>query len=125
MFSISPNTTKTQEETNAYAVTYYKKSSVNGGLQLFDFTRRSSVHFAPDFEGDLIFNGVASDVKRTIFSNSTQLDTNWDAVGNHTLRCGLGGQTFTASRPLADTTTTVFPVDAFGHQTLPAPPHRR
>jgi len=114
----SANLDENQTEDNAYAVVSYQKSSLDGGFQLSAFTRQSGVHFAPDTAGDLIFNGVASAVKRNIFTNGVQLDGNWDVSENHTLR---GGATFSVSRSQSDTTTDVFPVDAFGNQTSTTP----
>lgn len=114
----SANLDENQDEDNAYAVVSYQKSTTEGGLQLSAFTRQSGIHFTPDPKGDLIFNGVASDVKCDIFTNGVQLDTNWNVVENHTLR---GGLTFTTSRSRSDTTTAVFPVDAFGNQTSSTP----
>ena len=114
----SANLNENQSEENAYAVVSYQKSTVEGGLQVSAFTRRSGIHFIPDPAGDLIFNGVASDVSRSIQSNGVQLDANRDVAENHTLRSGV---TFTGSRSQSDTTTAVFPVDAFGNQTLSTP----
>ena len=48
---------------------------VNGAdVQLSYFNRYSSVHFIPDPIGDIIFNGVASEVFRSDFANGVTGD---------------------------------------------------
>ena len=44
-------------------------------FQLSYFNRYSQLHFMPDPIGDLVFNGVASDVYRQSFVNGIQEDT--------------------------------------------------
>jgi hypothetical protein len=60
-------------------------------LQLAYFTRYSSVHFVPDPVGDLVFNGVASNVYRSGYLNGIQGDGAYHLNEAHTLRAGFSG----------------------------------
>src|SRR5205823_3555975 len=53
-----------QTEKNYYAILAYQKSLGDLNYQLSVFSRFSSTHYRPDPVGDLIFNGVASNVER-------------------------------------------------------------
>jgi len=108
-----------QNEQNYYGVVAYQKSSGDLNFQISAFARASSVHFTPDPVGDLYFNGVASDVDRSLRSLGLQGDGSYAAGGSHTLRAGFS---FLDEFVTADSTTTVFPVDASGDPTGPAYP---
>src|SRR5208283_3091611 len=108
-----------QNEQNYYGVVAYQKSSGDLNFQLSAFARASSVHFTPDPAGDLYFNGVASDVDRTLRSVGLEGDGSFAAGASHTLRAGFS---FLDEFVTADSTTTVFPVDAAGDPTGPAYP---
>jgi outer membrane receptor protein involved in Fe transport len=78
-----------QAEQNTFAVVALQKS-VNGfDLQLSAFSRYSTLHFIPDTIGDLVFNGVASDVYRRGFANGLQGDGAYQLSDAHTLRAGF------------------------------------
>ena len=63
-----------QAEQNTFGVLALQKS-VNGlDFQLAAFSRYSTLHFVPDTIGDLVFNGIASDVYRRGFANGLQGD---------------------------------------------------
>ncbi len=63
------------------------RRSINGAdVQLSYFTRYSTVHFVPDLLGDLIFNGVASDVYRSSLANGVTGDIAYRINEAHTLR---------------------------------------
>jgi outer membrane receptor protein involved in Fe transport len=100
-----------QNEQNYYGVVTYQKSAGDLNLQVSAFGRESSVHFTPDPVGDLYFNGVASDVKRTLYSGGVQGDGSYKLSDSHTLRAGFSVLDESVA---ADSTTTVFPVDANG-----------
>jgi outer membrane receptor protein involved in Fe transport len=64
------------------------------------FSRYSSVNFVPDINGDLFFNGVASNVYRSSFVNGLQTDAAYKVNDAHTLRAGFqvsGEQTTVAN----------------------------
>lgn len=102
-----------QTEQNYYGILSYQKTMGDLDFQASAFSRYSGVLFQPDAAGDLIFNGVASNVDRTIFSNGLQLDTSYKLDDTHTLR---GGFTFTVEQARANSSNLVFPVDANGDQ---------
>ncbi len=74
------------------------------------------MHFIPDTLGDLVINGVASDVYRQSFVNGIQEDTAWRVGYAHTLRFGF---TASAERSLVNNASIVLPVDAMGNQVDP------
>ena len=75
-----------QAEQNTFGVVALQKS-VNGlDLQLAAFSRYSTLHFIPDTIGDLVFNGIASDVYRRSFANGLQGDGAYKLSDAHT--CG-------------------------------------
>jgi outer membrane receptor protein involved in Fe transport len=108
-----------QNEQNYYGVVAYQKSAGELNYQVSAFGRASSVHFLPDPVGDLYFNGVASKVERTLGSVGWQGDGSYAVADQHTLRSGVFLLDESVS---ADSTTTVFPVDAAGDPTGPAFP---
>jgi len=97
-----------QIEQNYYGVVAYQKSVGDLNLQVAAFGRSSSAHFRPDIIGDLFFNGVASDVDRTIYSGGMQADASYGLGEKHTLRGGL--IVLDESSPVR-TTTTAFPIE--------------
>ena len=64
-----------QNEFNQFNVLAYQKSGDGIDYQLSYFNRYSQLHFLPDPIGDLVFNGVASDVYRQSVVNGIQEDT--------------------------------------------------
>ena len=78
-----------QNEFNQFNVLAYQKSVDGIDYQLSYFNRYSQLHFMPDTIGDLVFNGVASDVYRQSFINGIQEDTSWRVGFAHTLRFGF------------------------------------
>ena len=101
-----------QAEQNTFGVLAWQKS-VNGlDLQLSAFSRYSTLHFIPDTIGDLVFNGIASDVYRRSFANGLQGDGAYKLNDSHTLRAGF---TVTAESTRISNDSTVLPLDAFGN----------
>ncbi|WP_349811619.1 TonB-dependent receptor [Xanthomonas dyei] len=86
--------------------------------QLSAGQRYSSVAFSPDVAGDLIFNGIASQVDRSNRANTVQADfsTPWGSA--HTLRYGLYGN---FEHAIASNNSSVFPADADGNQSSNVP----
>ena len=78
-----------QAEYNAYGVAAWQRSINGFDLQVAGFSRYSRVHFVPDPVGDLVFNGVASDVTRQSVLNGVQADGAYRLNGSHTLHGGL------------------------------------
>ena len=70
-----------------------RSRSTDFDFQLSYFNRYSSLHFMPDPIGDLVFNGVASDVYRQSFINGIQEDTSYRLGFAHTLKFGFSAST--------------------------------
>jgi outer membrane receptor protein involved in Fe transport len=106
-----------QNEFNQFNVLAYQKSVDGIDYQLSYFNRYSQLHFMPDPTGDLVFNGVSSNVYRQSFVNGIQEDTAWRVGFAHTLRFGFS---VSAERSLVTNISTVLPIDpATGNQVDP------
>lgn len=103
---------ETQRERNGFGVLALQKS-VNGfDLQLSAFSRYSTLHFTPDTIGDLVFNGVASDVYRKSVASGIQADGSYRLSDAHTLR---GGFQVTAEQSRVTNSSVVLPLDDSGN----------
>ncbi len=79
--------------------------SVNGfDGQLSYFTRYDALHFMPDPTGDLLLNGIASDISRQAYTNGIQGDASYVLTPAHTLRMGF---TVSAEQAWIDNTSWV------------------
>jgi outer membrane receptor protein involved in Fe transport len=78
-----------QWERSYYGVMAWQKSVENLDVQVSYFSRYNSVHFVPDATGDLIFNGVASDISRNALVNGVQADAAYHLNDTHTIRTGM------------------------------------
>ena len=78
-----------QYERNYYNVVALQKKIDNVDMQVAYFSRYTTVHFTPDPVGDLVFNGIASDVYRGSLLNGIQGDTAIRLNDAHTLRAGM------------------------------------
>jgi outer membrane receptor protein involved in Fe transport len=95
-----------QNELSQFNVVAYQKSIEDIDLQLSYFNRYNQLHFRPDPIGDVIINGVASDVYRQSYINGIQEDTAWRIGYAHTLRFGFS---VSAERSLVTNISTVLP----------------
>jgi outer membrane receptor protein involved in Fe transport len=81
--------------------------SVNGfDGQLSYFTRYNNLHFMPDPVGDLLLNGIASDISRQSYTNGIQGDGSYVINPAHTLRMGF---TVSGEQTNVDNTSLVEP----------------
>ena len=101
-----------QNEFNQFNVLAYQKSVDDIDLQVSYFNRYSQLHFFPDPIGDLVFNGVSSDVYRQSVVNGVQEDTAWRVGYAHTLRFGFS---VSAERSLVNNASVVLPLDGMGN----------
>jgi outer membrane receptor protein involved in Fe transport/opacity protein-like surface antigen len=92
--------------------------SVNGfDGQLSYFTRYNTLHFVPDPIGDLLLNGVASDITRESYTNGIQGDASYIINAAHTLRTGF---TVSGEQTAVDNTSLVEGLGAPGAGTCAA-----
>ena len=101
-----------QNEFNQFNVLAYQKSAEGFDYQISYFNRYSQLHFLPDPIGDLVFNGVASDVYRQSVINGIQEDTSYRIGFAHTLKFGVSAS---AERSLVNDGSTVLPLDPMGN----------
>ena len=97
-----------QREQNNFEVLAYQKTVDDLDFQVALFNRYSRVDFTPDQLGDLVFNGVAGQLDRSIMSNGVQFDSSYRLTADHTLR---GGLLLNAQGATEDSSTTVIPLD--------------
>src|SRR6202047_3794589 len=97
-----------QYETTQFNVLAYQKSAGDIDYQLSYFNRYSQLHFRPDLIGDLVINGVASDIYRQSYVNGIQEDSAWRIGYAHTLRFGFSAS---AERSLVTGISTLLPGD--------------
>ena len=107
-----------QTESTIFGVLSLQKHLDDKDVLISLFNRTSTLHFSPDWVGDLLFNGIAQQASRQDVATGIQADGSWRINGAHTLRAGFLAQIEQAS---ADTTSNVLPVDAAGVQTSAQP----
>jgi len=108
-----------QREHNAFEVLSYQGHAGDVlDYQLSLFHRETDVHYAPDPIGDLVFNGIAADIRRKNTADGLQLDSSYALGQTHTLR---GGLFFQHEKFGVDNLSTVFPADADGNQSSTTP----
>jgi outer membrane receptor protein involved in Fe transport len=100
-----------QWERNQFGILSLQGSREALDWQLAAFGRRSSTHYLPDVQGELAFNGVASDIRRQSQAAGLQGDASYQLNATNTLRFGVMSM---AERVRAWNTSFVFPVDADG-----------
>ncbi|MHA6846892.1 TonB-dependent receptor [Ralstonia syzygii] len=107
-----------REKTDFQILTYQQKVSPKLDYQVSVFRRASRIDYLPDPVGDLVYNGVASDVSRRNEAYGVQGDASYKLNDRHTLRAGLFVQ---RERFAVDNASTVFPADSTGAQTSGTP----
>ena len=108
-----------QNEQNTFEIATWQASPTDKvDYQVSVFHRYSDVAYQPDPLGDLLFNGVASQVLRRNEAFGVQGDFGLRLGADHTLRAGLFVQ---RERFATDSTSTVFAADDEGRQTGTTP----
>jgi outer membrane receptor protein involved in Fe transport len=105
--------------------TYYGILALQGSLnaatdyQLAIFSRYFQTNYNPDTAGDLIYQGVATQVLDSSFANGAQGDLSYRLNASHTLRSGFY---FNEEGVEGDSTSAVFLVNPNGSQKSPYVP---
>lgn len=107
-----------QERTDFQVLSFQRRVSPKFDYQVSLFHRTSRVDYTPDPIGDLIYNGVASDITRKNEAYGVQTDASYKLTPAHTLRFGLLLQQEQYS---VGNTSNVFPADSDGNQTSGTP----
>ena len=104
-----------QTEFTQYAVLALQKSANGFDGQLSYFSRYNELHYTPDPVGDLLINGIASDILRTSYTNGLQGDGSYKINSAHTIRAGFtvsGEQTFVGNSSLVEPAPAGVAIDA-------------
>jgi outer membrane receptor protein involved in Fe transport len=78
-----------QTETTQFNVLSLQKSVDGFDGQLSYFSRYNRLQFTPDPVGDLLINGIASNISRTSLTNGIQGDGSYQVNSSHTVRAGF------------------------------------
>jgi outer membrane receptor for ferrienterochelin and colicins len=115
---LSDDLNERQHELTEYAIATWQHSEGALNWQTSLSARYTSLHFAPDLTGDLLYNGIAQDAFKNDTAIGWQTDGAYKLSDSHTVRAGLYFQ-HDSSR--SDTTSQVLPIDATGAQTSIVP----
>lgn len=107
-----------QRETTRFGVISLQGKLGTTAYQVSAGQRYSGLDFTPDDIGDLMFNGVASDVRRANRASTLQADFSTPLGDDHTLRYGMYAS---FERATSTNDALVFPADAAGNQTSTTP----
>jgi outer membrane receptor protein involved in Fe transport len=109
---------ETQQEMTQFTILSLQKHIDAVDVQVSLFDRVSTLNFAPDALGDLLFNGIAQYAARSDTAGGIQTDASWRINDQHTLRTGFQVQD---ERSTYNTSSSVLPVAASGVQTSNQP----
>jgi outer membrane receptor protein involved in Fe transport len=104
-----------QTEFTQYAVLALQKSENGFDGQFSYFTRYNKLQFTPDSIGDLLINGIASDIVRQSYTNGIQADGSYKINPSNTIRAGFvvsGEQVFVGNSSLVEPAPGGVAVDA-------------
>jgi hypothetical protein len=107
-----------QREITHYAIAslLHTQGAFTGQISLFG--RYSSLDYAPDPLGDLLYGGISQTARKSDTAGGVQAEGAYALNDAHTLRGGLIAQ---VDRSISNTTSRVLPLDANGDQTSDAP----
>src|SRR5271167_4691430 len=111
---LSNNLDETQHELAEYAIVSWQHSEGALNWQTSLSARYTSLHFEPDWVGDLLYNGIAQDAFKDDTAIGWQTDAAYKLGDAHTVRAGIYYQHDSA---VSNTTSQVLPIDAAGAQT--------
>ena len=101
-----------QVERTHFSVLSVQKSYDGFDGQLSYFTRYNELRFTPDPTGDLLLNGIASNIGRISYTNGIQGDGSYKVSDSHTLRAGFS---VSAEQVGVENTSLVEPLDLNGN----------
>lgn len=107
----SSNLNERQFESNQFMTAAWQGAADNVVVQIAPYIRNSETHFRPDIDGDLLYNGIASDVQYKDLATGLQNDNSWRVNGEHTLRAGF---TIQNDHVQTNSTSYAFQTDASG-----------
>jgi len=114
----SDNLNENQHELTRYAIISWQHSAGPLNFETSLAVRYGSLHFAPDWLGDLLYNGIAQDAFKDDTALSWQTEIAYRLSTTHTVRTGFFLQHDSSE---SITSSQVLPVDAAGMQTSNIP----
>jgi outer membrane receptor protein involved in Fe transport len=115
---LSDNLDENQHELAEYAILAWQHAGGTLNWQTALSVRYTSLHFMPDWVGDLLYNGIAQDAFKDDTAFAWQTDAAYALGAAHTVRAGLYFQHDSAD---SVTTSQVLPLDGAGMQTSDVP----
>ncbi|MGO9264773.1 MAG: TonB-dependent receptor [Candidatus Binataceae bacterium] len=115
---LSNDLNETQHELAEYAIVSWQHSEGALNWQTSLSARYTSLHFEPDWVGDILYNGIAQDAFKSDTAIGWQTDASYKVNDAHTVRAGLYYQHDSSK---SDTSSQVLPIDATGAQTTNVP----
>jgi outer membrane receptor for ferrienterochelin and colicins len=115
---LSNDLDENQHELAEYAILAWQHAAGMLNWQTALSVRYTSLHFMPDWVGDLLYNGIAQDAFKDDTAFAWQTDAAYTLGSAHTVRAGLY---FQHDRAESITTSQVLPLDAAGMQTSNVP----
>jgi outer membrane receptor for ferrienterochelin and colicins len=115
---LSNDLNESQHELTQYAILSWQHSAGALNFQNSLSARYTSLHFAPDWTGDLLYNGIAQNAFKDDTALAWQNDTSYRLNEAHTLRAGFYLQHDGSE---SDTTSQVLPLNPLGLQTSDVP----
>jgi hypothetical protein len=116
---LSDNLDENQRELAEYGILSWQHAAGALDFETSFAVRYTSLHFTPDWLGDLLYNGIAQDAFKDNTSISWQTDVAYKLSPTHTVRTGFYLQHDSSE---SITTSQVLPVNAAGMQTCLVPP---
>lgn len=107
----SADLNETQNEQYHYGILSYKKDIGDFSLQSSLISSYARTLYRPDWVGDLMINGLASEQNRSLIENTWTTDLSYQINDAHTLK---GGAYFTSQIESAASTTSAFETDSSG-----------
>jgi outer membrane receptor for ferrienterochelin and colicins len=115
---LSNDLDESQHELTQYGILTWQHSAGALNWQSSLSARYTSLHFSPDWTGDLLYNGIAQNAFKDDTAVAWQTDSSYKLSASHTLRAGFYLQHDSAT---SDTTSSVLPIDESGVQTSDVP----
>jgi outer membrane receptor for ferrienterochelin and colicins len=114
----SADLNENQRELNHFAVVSWQHSQGAFDVQTSATARYSSLTFAPDALGDLLYDGVAQSAYKQNVAYAMQSDGAYKLNDDHTVRAGVFAQ---SDHSISATTSQVIALDAAGNQISDVP----
>jgi outer membrane receptor for ferrienterochelin and colicins len=109
----SQDLNENQREYSQYASLSYLYDNGPFTVQASLTGRYSTLTFVPDEIGDLLYNGIAQNARKSDSAGDVQIDAVYRATPHHTIRAGIYVD---VDRSISDTSSNVFLLDSTGAQ---------